>query len=172
MPDPATRPAQARPDQARPDKARRQSESYWGLRSALVTFGVAAAAMAVAVVVKALMLSMIGANAGFLIYIPAVAVVAWYRGMLGGVLATLLGALADSVLFIPAFFGAAAILDSIAGPTNSTRVLDWMPSTPVTPLGSSGAVKWMVSPSTTRVVPPAVTATGDRGRITCNASCT
>ena len=113
MPDPATRPAQARPDQARPDKARRQSESYWGLRSALVTFGVAAAAMAVAVVVKALMLSVIGANAGFLIYIPAVAVVAWYRGMLGGVLATLLGALADSVLFIPALFGAAAILDSI-----------------------------------------------------------
>ena len=43
-----------------------------------------------------------GANAGFVLYIPAVALAAWYRGLLAGVLATLLGALADSLLFVPA----------------------------------------------------------------------
>ena len=108
MPEPA-----ARPVQARPDPARRQSEPYWGLRSALVTLGVAAAVMGVAVVSKALLVSSTSAHAGFVIYIPAIAVVAWYRGLLGGVLATLLGALADSVIFIPALFVAAANLDSI-----------------------------------------------------------
>jgi K+-sensing histidine kinase KdpD len=69
--------------------------------------------MGVAVAVKALLLFASEANAGFVIYIPAVAVVAWYRGLLGGVLATLLGALADSLLFIPALFVVAANLDSL-----------------------------------------------------------
>jgi len=102
------------PDQAvRPGHAPRRPERYWGLRSALVTLGVAALVMGAAVVIKALLLSVTNANAGFVIYIPAVAVVAWYRGMLGGVLATLLGALADSLLFIPALFVAAANLDSV-----------------------------------------------------------
>ena len=86
---------------ARPDPARRP-ERYWGLRSALTTLAIAALVMGVAVAVKALLLYVSGANAGFVVYIPAVAVVAWYRGLLGGILATLLGALADSVIFIPA----------------------------------------------------------------------
>jgi K+-sensing histidine kinase KdpD len=88
-------------------------ERYWGLRTALVTLGVAALVMGVAVAVKAVLLFAAQANAGFVIYIPAVAVVAWYRGLLGGILATLLGALADSVLFIPALFVVAANLDSV-----------------------------------------------------------
>lgn len=96
-----------------PVHARPNRESYWGLRTALVTLGVAALVMGVAVAIKALLLSVSSANAGFVIYIPAVAVVAWYRGLLGGVLATLLGALADSVLFIPALFVVAANLESI-----------------------------------------------------------
>jgi K+-sensing histidine kinase KdpD len=96
-----------------PQQARRQPEPHWGLRSALVTLGVAALVMGVAVALKALLLSVSSANAGFIVYIPAVAVVAWYRGLLGGVLATLLGALADSVLFVPALFVAAADLSSV-----------------------------------------------------------
>jgi K+-sensing histidine kinase KdpD len=96
----------------RAEQGQRQPEPYYGLRSALVTLGVAALVMGVAVAVKALLMVMSNANAGFVIYIPAVAVVAWYRGLLGGVLATLLGALADSVLFIPALFVAAADVES------------------------------------------------------------
>jgi K+-sensing histidine kinase KdpD len=98
---------------ARPDPTRRQPEAYWGLRSALITLGHAAAFVAAAVAIKALVLFFSGANAGFVVYIPAVAVVAWYRGLLGGVLATLVGALADSVLFIPALFVVAANLESL-----------------------------------------------------------
>ena len=98
---------------ARPDPARPQPEPYWGLRSALLTLVVAALVMGAAVALKALLLHVSSANAGFVIYIPAVAVVAWYRGLLGGVLATLLGAVADSLLFIPALFVAAASVDSV-----------------------------------------------------------
>ncbi|WP_457840920.1 DUF4118 domain-containing protein, partial [Staphylococcus aureus] len=43
-----------------------------------------------------------GANAGFTIYVPAVAIAAWYRGLLGGVLATFLSALLDTLIFVPA----------------------------------------------------------------------
>jgi K+-sensing histidine kinase KdpD len=93
-------------------QGQRHPEPYYGLRSALLTLGVAALVMGVAVAVKALLMVISNANAGFVIYIPAVAVVAWYRGLLGGVLATLLGALADSVLFIPALFVAAADVES------------------------------------------------------------
>jgi K+-sensing histidine kinase KdpD len=98
---------------ARPDPARRQPEAYWGLRSALITLGYAVAFVGAAVAIKAIVLDLSDANAGFVVYIPAVAVVAWYRGLLGGVLATLVGALADSVLFIPALFVVAASLDSL-----------------------------------------------------------
>ncbi|HUP83926.1 MAG TPA: ATP-binding protein [Candidatus Limnocylindria bacterium] len=103
----------ARPPRARPEPTRAQPEAYWGLRTALVTLAMGAAVMAVAVVVKTLLLYATSANAGFVIYIPAVAVVAWYRGLLGGVLATLLGAVADSVLFVPALFVVAANLESL-----------------------------------------------------------
>jgi K+-sensing histidine kinase KdpD len=98
---------------SRPLAANHQPEPYWGLRSALVTLAVAALIMGVAVAIKAVIVYIAGANAGFVIYIPAVAVVAWYRGLLGGLLATLVGALADSALFVPALFVAAADLSNI-----------------------------------------------------------
>ena len=66
-----------------------------------VTFATAALAVAAAVAVKYGLLLLTTENAGFTIYIPAVALAAWYRGMLGGATATLLGALADTVLFTP-----------------------------------------------------------------------
>jgi K+-sensing histidine kinase KdpD len=102
------------PDQmARPDPARRRPDAYWGLRSALITLGVAVVFVGMAVAIKAAIVYTSSVNAGFVVYIPAVAVVAWYRGLLGGVLATLLGALADSVLFIPALFVVAANLENL-----------------------------------------------------------
>jgi len=77
-------------------------EGPFAVRPALVTLAVAGAAMGVALMLKLGLLQLTGANSGFVLYIPAVAVAAWYRGLLAGVLATLLGALADSLLFVPA----------------------------------------------------------------------
>ena len=82
-------------------------------RSVLVTLAVAAVVMLMAVATKALILSGTGANAGFVVFVPAIAVVAWYRGLLGGIAATLLGAVVDALVFAPALFVAAANLDSI-----------------------------------------------------------
>ena len=84
-----------------------------GLRSALVTGAVAAMAMSLTVLVKALIIATVGANAGFVLYVPAVALVAWYRGLPGGFVATMLGAAADSALFVPALFVAQADLSSV-----------------------------------------------------------
>jgi K+-sensing histidine kinase KdpD len=68
---------------------------------ALRTVVVAGAIVAIAVGVKlAVSLATMG-NAGFVIYVPAVAIAAWYRGFLGGVLATVLAALLDTLLFRP-----------------------------------------------------------------------
>jgi K+-sensing histidine kinase KdpD len=77
-------------------------EGPFAVRPALVTLGVATAAIGIALAVKVGVLQLTQANAGFVLYIPAVAIVAWYRGLLGGVLGTLLGALADSLIFVPA----------------------------------------------------------------------
>ena len=82
-------------------------------RSALITLLVASAAMGLAVLIKGLILGYTHANAGFILYVPAVAVVAWNRGLVGGILATVLGAIADALLFSPALFVAAADLESI-----------------------------------------------------------
>src|SRR4051794_6899456 len=60
--------------------------------SALRTFVVVSAVVGVTVTAKFLVWRLTGANAGFTIYIPAVAVAAWTRGLLAGVLATLLSA--------------------------------------------------------------------------------
>lgn len=76
-------------------------------RSALVTSGIAALAVAAALAAKYGLLVVTGENAGFTIYIPAVALAAWYRGMLGGSIATALAALADPVLFTPPLAGLA-----------------------------------------------------------------
>ena len=59
---------------------------------------------AVALAVKLALTALTGANAGFIIYVPAVVVAAWYRGFLGGVLLTFLVALAESVLFLPPLY--------------------------------------------------------------------
>jgi len=67
----------------------------------LITLVVAVAIMAAGVAVKALGNELLQANLGFVIYIPAIALAAWYRGFLGGVIATLFGALADSLVFTP-----------------------------------------------------------------------
>jgi K+-sensing histidine kinase KdpD len=77
-------------------------EGPFAVRPALVTLAVAAGAIAIALALKVGVIQLTGANTGFVLYIPAVAVAAWYRGLLAGVLATLLGALADSLLFVPA----------------------------------------------------------------------
>ncbi len=66
-----------------------------------MTLGVATLLVVAAVAVKYALVLVTGENAGFIIYIPAVAIAAWYRGFLGGVLATVLGALADALLFMP-----------------------------------------------------------------------
>ena len=52
-------------------------------------------------IAKLVLLGLLGANAGFTIYIPAVAVAAWSRGLLAGVLATVLSALIDTLVFLP-----------------------------------------------------------------------
>lgn len=83
------------------------------LRFALITLAAAAGVMLVAVVTKELVLAGTGVNAGFIMFIPAIALVAWYRGLLGGIAATLLGAVADALLFTPALFVAAANLESV-----------------------------------------------------------
>src|SRR5512141_206043 len=72
------------------------------VRFALTTLALAFAAMGAAVALKGLLLTAAHANAGFVIYVPAVALVAWYRGLLGGVAATLIGAVVDAALFVPA----------------------------------------------------------------------
>jgi signal transduction histidine kinase len=97
-----------------PDAAARPpSQNLLRLRYVLTSVALAVAAMGFAVLVKALLLEVTGANAGFIAYVPAVAVAAWYRGLLGGLLATALGAIADSVLFTPALFVAAADLQNL-----------------------------------------------------------
>jgi K+-sensing histidine kinase KdpD len=68
-------------------------------RQAVETLLLTVVVVAVSVGVKLGLLALTMSNVGFVIYVPAVAVAAWYRGFLGGVLATLLGALADVVVF-------------------------------------------------------------------------
>ena len=70
-------------------------------RGALLTLAFDVALMLVTVAAKYSLLQLTGANAGFTIYVPAIAIAAWYRGLLGGILATLLGALFDTIVFLP-----------------------------------------------------------------------
>ena len=81
------------------------SASRWlpsSARALGVTLGTALLAVAAAVAVKYGLLLLTTENAGFTIYIPAVAAAAWYRGLLGGALVTIFGAVADTLLFTPA----------------------------------------------------------------------
>lgn len=72
-----------------------------GIRPALQTVAVAVGIMAIAIAIKVAILLAFQTNAGFVIYVPAVALAAWQRGFLGGVLATVVGALADTIVFLP-----------------------------------------------------------------------
>lgn len=83
------------------------------LRFVLISLAVAAGVILVALASKALILTGTGADAGFILFVPAIALVAWYRGLLGGLAATLMGAVAGSLWFTPALFVAAPDLDSI-----------------------------------------------------------
>jgi K+-sensing histidine kinase KdpD len=71
------------------------------LRGALITTLAAAVIMGVAVGIKYVIWIWTGESAGFVIYVPALALAAWYRGFLGGVLATMIGAFLDTVIFVP-----------------------------------------------------------------------
>lgn len=71
------------------------------VRPASITLLAAIGLAVIAVAAKLLLLELTQSNAGFVIYIPAVALAAWYRGFLGGVLTTLLGALFDIIIFYP-----------------------------------------------------------------------
>jgi K+-sensing histidine kinase KdpD len=69
--------------------------------AALATLLVVSGVIAITLVLKFLVFRVTGANAGFTMYIPAVAVAAWTRGLLAGVLATVLSALLDTLVFLP-----------------------------------------------------------------------
>ena len=84
--------------------------SIAGIVAALVSLTVATATMLLAVVVKVALWDVTGANAGFLIYVPAVALAAWFRGFAAGLAATLIGVVAEEVLFDPPLFVLAAII--------------------------------------------------------------
>ena len=71
---------------------------------ALKTFAITFVIAVVAVAVKLAVSGATGTNAGLLVYVPAVAIAAWYRGFLGGILLTVLVALADTLLFLPPLF--------------------------------------------------------------------
>ena len=70
-------------------------------RAAVRTLLLSIVVIAITVAAKYLLFMLTGANAGFTIYIPAVAIAAWSRGLLAGVLATVLSALVDTVVFLP-----------------------------------------------------------------------
>ena len=65
---------------------------------------VAVAITLVSIAIKLAIFYAAGSNAGFVVYIPAVAVAAWYRGFLAGILVTILIAMADTLLFLPPLF--------------------------------------------------------------------
>jgi K+-sensing histidine kinase KdpD len=71
---------------------------------ALKTIAFAALLTVVAVAGKLLLYNAIDSNAGFVFYIPAVAIAAWYRGLAAGLLVTLLCAIADANLFLQPLF--------------------------------------------------------------------
>jgi K+-sensing histidine kinase KdpD len=71
---------------------------------ALRTFAFAVILAVLAVAIKLAVFWATGTNAGFIVYVPAVAIAAWYRGFLGGILETVVVALADTLLFLPPLF--------------------------------------------------------------------
>ncbi len=89
-------------------RATQQSEAHEGARRdlmpAIKTILFAFALTVVAVALKLLIFKSLGTNAGFIFYIPAVAIAAWYRGLAAGLLVTGLCAVADANLFLQPLF--------------------------------------------------------------------
>jgi K+-sensing histidine kinase KdpD len=71
---------------------------------ALKTLLFVVALAAVAVAAKLVIFNAFDTNAGFVFYVPAVTIAAWYRGLLGGLLMTAIAAVADAFLFLPPLF--------------------------------------------------------------------
>ena len=71
---------------------------------ALKTVALAVLLAVIAVAGKLLLYDVIDSNAGFVFYIPAVAIAAWYRGLAAGLLVTALCAIADAALFLQPLF--------------------------------------------------------------------
>lgn len=71
-------------------------------RLALAAILVACLAAAIGVAGKYVIFLLLDANGGFIIYVPAIAAAAWYGRLTGGLLTTVLCAVADGALFQPA----------------------------------------------------------------------
>lgn len=70
--------------------------------SALSATAVAALVFtAITVAVKVLIERTLDVNPGFIVYVPAIALAAWLRGLYSGLLVTVMGAIADILLFLP-----------------------------------------------------------------------
>ena len=87
-----------------------ESQRLAGLWSAIATIAVGTAIAAVAASIKVGALQHTGQNAGFVIYVPAVAFAAWYRGLAAGLIATLMTALFEALIFFPPMLVLAANL--------------------------------------------------------------
>jgi K+-sensing histidine kinase KdpD len=82
-----------------------------GAARTLAAIFVACSATAIGLALKFVLLRLIDANGGFIIYVPAIAAAAWYGRLAGGLLATLLLGLGDSLLFDQPFFLAMTSVD-------------------------------------------------------------
>ena len=78
----------------------RETQRLAGLASASMTILAATSIALLAVLVKTGIMLLSDQNAGFTIYIPAVALAAWYRGLAGGLVTTLSSALFDAFIFL------------------------------------------------------------------------
>src|SRR5690242_21559222 len=72
-------------------------------RSLVRRYGVAVAAVAVALLLKALLSSVLNVDIPFLLFFATVALSAWYGGLGPGLLATALAALSIDYLLLPPF---------------------------------------------------------------------
>ncbi|HUG48662.1 MAG TPA: ATP-binding protein [Candidatus Limnocylindria bacterium] len=79
----------------------RERRGLAGLRAALVIAAVAVAFAAIGVAIKVVIQWTLGVNSGFVVYVPIIAVAAWFRGLFNGLLVTVICAAVDVLLFLP-----------------------------------------------------------------------
>lgn len=72
-------------------------------RSLVAAAVIAVAVTAIGIAAKVAIQAWLEVDAGFMAYLPGVAVAAWLRGLWTGLLATILGGLADALFFMPPF---------------------------------------------------------------------